>query len=154
MLLASGEFDEALSSLTECLAKELPILRENEKINVHGDLETVNQLFDAHKSLCEQIESRQSSMESVRRRAEQIFQCKDDTESLKGLQEKLEKLDVDWTEFNTLAKQRSARLEEALNEAKSFDCEVHWILEFLPCIEARVRAKVSIIYNLASSKYN
>uniref|UniRef100_A0A915B3J8 Microtubule-actin cross-linking factor 1 n=1 Tax=Parascaris univalens TaxID=6257 RepID=A0A915B3J8_PARUN len=141
-LLACGQFDEALSSLREWLEKELPLLQANENESVHGDLDTVTQLSDEHKALMNEIKARQASLQSVRQRAEKMLSGKEEgDDSVNGLREKLEKLNTDWSNIETLATNKETRLKEALADAESFNMGAHAFLDWLPRIEARLRMK-------------
>ncbi|VDK47914.1 unnamed protein product [Gongylonema pulchrum] len=124
-LLACGQFDEALSSLREWLEKELPNLEDMENQPVHGDLETVSKLNDAHAELTAQIHGRRDTMNSVKERAQQMLKGKETDDSLDGLRKKLEKMDVDWEHLESLAKKRNERLKNALVDAKNFDEQIH-----------------------------
>ncbi|VBB27153.1 unnamed protein product [Acanthocheilonema viteae] len=139
-LLACGQFDEALSSLREWLAKSLPGLQNMEAIPVYGDLETVSKLRDKHKELKEQIDTHRDTLNSVKERAQQMLE-KETDDLLDGLKEKVEKVNEDWVLLEELAKKREEQLEISYDIAKNFSDEIHEFLDFLPKIEARLRTK-------------
>lgn len=66
-------------------------------------------------------------------------------DSVNGLRGKLEQLNADWANIETLATNKETRLKEALADAESFNTDAHAFLDWLPRIEARLRMKVGHI---------
>ncbi|VDK80304.1 unnamed protein product, partial [Onchocerca ochengi] len=112
-LLASGQFDEALSSLREWLEKSLPNLQNMETIPVYGDLETVSKLRDEHNELKDQIDAHRNTLDSVKERAQQMLE-KETDDSLDGLREKVEKVNLDWVLLEELAKRREEQVKNQM----------------------------------------
>ncbi|MFH4984516.1 hypothetical protein AB6A40_011225 [Gnathostoma spinigerum] len=71
-LLASGRFDEALSSLRDWLSIQLPSLRSAKDEKLKGDLDTVSQSIELQKGLESELESKRASLKSVQQHAEQV----------------------------------------------------------------------------------
>lgn len=64
-----------------------------------------------------------------------------DDETLDNLREKLNDIDAGWAKLERLAKERDEKIKLAMNDAKTFNTDIHAFLDLLPRIEARLRTK-------------
>uniref|UniRef100_A0A0N5AJF6 GAR domain-containing protein n=1 Tax=Syphacia muris TaxID=451379 RepID=A0A0N5AJF6_9BILA len=140
-LLESGQFDDALSSLREWLEKTLPEVEVKSGESAYGDMETVNLFAEENQAFKDELASRQGSLDSVRRRAEQILNARKECDSSEGLRNNLNQLNNDWEKLESLVSKRQDNISEALEKATVFGDEARSILDWLPRIEDRLRMK-------------
>ncbi|XP_013386319.2 LOW QUALITY PROTEIN: microtubule-actin cross-linking factor 1, isoforms 1/2/3/5-like [Lingula anatina] len=128
-LLMSGRLSDALQSLMEWLTRAETALTEDQ--NVAGDIDTVNILIEQHKSFQQELDARQSTINTL----------KDSSHGDPALTSQLEHLDRKWEEVNHLSNMRESRLQDALKLAEEFQEVVHVMREWLPQAEAELKVR-------------
>lgn len=68
---------------------------------------------------------------------------KEEDNSSDGLRERLNQLNGDWQQLESLVDTRNDNLAKALQEAEAFGTEARAILDWLPRIEDRLRMRVT-----------
>ncbi|XP_017877780.1 microtubule-actin cross-linking factor 1 isoform X27 [Ceratina calcarata] len=135
-LLFSGQFKDAIQALLEWLSKSEKQLASTGPL--HGDLDTVMNLVDQHKTFEKDLESRASQMESVIKTGRELLgKATPDDASAIGSQ--LAQLNDLWNTVTRLSSHKTARLEEALREAERLHKAVHVLLEWLSDAEMKLR---------------
>lgn len=137
-LLLTGQFSDALQALLDWLRKAKSRLSEDGP--VHGDLETVTQLVDQHKSLESDLSKRSSQMQSVLKTGKEL-ERNDTTQNISKSLNEIQKL---WTDVNELSERRGRRLQDALREAERLHKQVHMLLEWLSDAEQKLRFAQSL----------
>uniref|UniRef100_A0A0L8H113 GAR domain-containing protein n=1 Tax=Octopus bimaculoides TaxID=37653 RepID=A0A0L8H113_OCTBM len=123
-LLTSGRVSDALNSLQEWLSKAEAMLSKDECIL--GDYDTVNLLIEQHKSVQQELEAREQTLEALK--------------SAGSIPEQhIEDLVFLWKRINLLSESREARLKEALTLADEFQEVVQVMREFLPTVESELK---------------
>lgn len=137
-LLLTGQFSDALQALLEWLRKTRN--RLSDEGPVHGDLETVTQFVEQHKSLESDLNKRSSQMQSVLKTGKELERNDATHEISKSLTE-IQKL---WTDVTDLCERRGRRLQDALREAERLHKQVHMLLEWLSDAEQKLRFAASL----------
>ncbi|XP_078093960.1 microtubule-actin cross-linking factor 1 isoform X3 [Mustelus asterias] len=134
-LLFSGQFTDALQALVDWLYKVEPQLAEDQP--VHGDLDLVMNLMDAHKVFQKELGKRTSSVQVLKRSARELIEnSRDDTTWVKV---QLQELSIRWDTVCKLSVSKQTRLEQALKQAEEFRNAVHALLEWLSEAEQSLR---------------
>ncbi|XP_072103464.1 microtubule-actin cross-linking factor 1 isoform X16 [Mobula birostris] len=134
-LLFSGQFTDALQALVDWLYKVEPQLAEDQP--VHGDLDLVMNLMDAHKVFQKELGKRTSSVQVLKRSARELIEnSHDDTTWVKV---QLQELSIRWDTVCKLSVSKQTRLEQALKQAEEFRSAVHMLLEWLSEAEQSLR---------------
>lgn len=114
-LLFSGQFKEALQALLDWLNKAEPKLAQDQ--NVHGDLDTVTNLFDQHKNFMAELKGRSANIETVRKAAAEL-QANGDPESAEEIRTQVDELNSKWENVTDLAKKMSEKFDGALADVR------------------------------------
>ncbi|XP_059510267.1 microtubule-actin cross-linking factor 1 isoform X14 [Stegostoma tigrinum] len=134
-LLFSGQFTDALQALVDWLYKVEPQLAEDQP--VHGDLDLVMNLMDAHKVFQKELGKRTSSVQVLKRSARELIEnSRDDTTWVKV---QLQELSIRWDTVCKLSVSKQTRLEQALKQAEEFRNAVHALLDWLSEAEQSLR---------------
>uniref|UniRef100_H3AVM2 Microtubule actin crosslinking factor 1 n=1 Tax=Latimeria chalumnae TaxID=7897 RepID=H3AVM2_LATCH len=134
-LLFSGQFTDAMQALVDWLYKVEPQLAEDQP--VHGDLDLVMNLMDAHKVFQKELGKRTSSVQALKRSARDLIEnSRDDTTWVKG---QLQELSTRWDTVCKLSVSKQSRLEQALKQAEDFRTAIHMLLEWLSEAEQTLR---------------
>ncbi|KAM6312936.1 microtubule-actin cross-linking factor 1, isoforms 6/7-like [Podargus strigoides] len=126
-LLFSGQFLDELHALLDWLHKVEPQLDDDQP--VHGDLDLVMNLMDAHKVFQKELGKRTATVQMLKRSGQELIEnSQDDTAWVKvQLQEVINR----WDRVCKLSMSKQARLEKALKQAEQFGTAVHMLLEWL-----------------------
>ncbi|XP_023287984.1 dystonin isoform X25 [Orussus abietinus] len=135
-LLFSGQFKDAIQALLDWLSKTEKQLSNTGPL--HGDLDTVTNLVEQHRSFEGDLESRASQMESVIKTGREL-ESKADPEDASTIRAQLRELNSLWDKVTRLSSNKSTRLEEALREAERLHKAVHVLLEWLSDAEMKLR---------------
>lgn len=135
-LLFSGQFKDAVQALLEWLRKVEKTLEEDGP--VHGDLDTVNMLFDQHRSFEKDLQARAAQMESVSRTGREL-ENKASRADAEMIRSQLKELNNLWDHVSRLTNRKTAKLDEALKEAERLHKAVHMLLEWLSDAEMKLR---------------
>ncbi|XP_030395113.1 microtubule-actin cross-linking factor 1 isoform X18 [Gopherus evgoodei] len=134
-LLFSGQFMDALQALVDWLYKVEPQLAEDQP--VHGDLDLVMNLMDAHKVFQKELGKRTGTVQVLKRSGRELIEnSRDDTTWVKG---QLQELSNRWDTVCKLSVSKQTRLEQALKQAEEFRNAVHMLLEWLSEAEQTLR---------------
>ncbi|XP_072227126.1 microtubule-actin cross-linking factor 1, isoforms 1/2/3/4 isoform X4 [Leuresthes tenuis] len=134
-LLFSGQFAEALQVLVDWLYRVEPQLAEDQP--VHGDLDLVSNLMDAHKVFQKELGKRTSSVQALKRSARDLMDTgRDDTAWVKV---QLQELSNRWDTVCALSVTKQTRLQQALKQAEEFRTNVQMLLEWLSEAEQTLR---------------
>ncbi|KAG9492988.1 hypothetical protein GDO78_001103 [Eleutherodactylus coqui] len=134
-LLFSGQFMDALQALVDWLYKVEPQLAEDQP--VHGDLDLVMNLMDAHKVFQKELGKRTSSVQALKRSARELLDSsREDTAWVKV---QLQELSTRWDTVCKMSVSKQTRLEQALKQAEEFRSTVHMLLEWLSEAEQTLR---------------
>ncbi|KAM4540156.1 microtubule-actin cross-linking factor 1 isoform 10-T10 [Odontesthes bonariensis] len=134
-LLFSGQFAEALQVLVDWLYRVEPQLAEDQP--VHGDLDLVSNLMDAHKVFQKELGKRTSSVQALKRSARDLMDTgRDDTAWVKV---QLQELSNRWDTVCALSVTKQTRLQQALKQAEEFRTAVQMLLEWLSEAEQTLR---------------
>ncbi|XP_038656565.1 dystonin isoform X6 [Scyliorhinus canicula] len=134
-LLFSGQFTDALQALIDWLYKIEPMLAEDQP--VHGDIDLVMNLIDAHKVFQKELGKRTSGVQALKRSARELVEASRDDSSWVKVQ--MQELSTRWETVCALSVSKQARLEQALNQAEEFHSAVHVLLEWLAEAEQTLR---------------
>uniref|UniRef100_A0A4W3K970 Dystonin n=1 Tax=Callorhinchus milii TaxID=7868 RepID=A0A4W3K970_CALMI len=134
-LLFSGQFTDALQALIDWLYKIEPMLAEDQP--VHGDLDLVMNLIDAHKVFQKELGKRTSSVQALKRSARELAESSRDDSSWVKVQ--MQELSTRWETVCALSVSKQVRLEQALNQSEEFRTAVHVLLEWLAEAEQALR---------------
>ncbi|XP_067840170.1 microtubule-actin cross-linking factor 1 isoform X9 [Heptranchias perlo] len=134
-LLFSGQFTDALQALIDWLYKIEPMLAEDQP--VHGDIDLVMNLIDAHKVFQKELGKRTSGVQALKRSARELVEASRDDSSWVKVQ--MQELSTRWETVCALSVSKQARLEQALNQAEEFRSAVHVLLEWLAEAEQTLR---------------
>jgi dystonin len=124
-----GELLSLVGPLRTWLAKMTPHLDEGEP--VHGDVDTVDTLMAEHQDVRDQLSAQEEKFEAAKECAEDLINnyLDDPTATKDEVDELVEK----WNEACELADNKQARLDNAMEMAKSFedqhDALMDWIAE-------------------------
>ncbi|XP_053979642.1 dystonin isoform X38 [Hylaeus volcanicus] len=135
-LLFSGQFKDAIQALLEWLSKS-----EKQLANMgplHGDLDTVVNLVEQHKTFERDLESRASQMESVIKTGRELLD-KATPEDASCIGPQLAELNDLWNAVSQLSSEKTERLEDALRDAERLHKAVHVLLEWLSDAEMKLR---------------
>ncbi|KAM6399511.1 microtubule-actin cross-linking factor 1 [Rhynochetos jubatus] len=134
-LLFSGQFMDALQALVDWLYKVEPQLAEDQP--VHGDLDLVMNLMDAHKVFQKELGKRTGTVQVLKRSGRELIEnSRDDTTWVKV---QLQELSNRWDTVCKLSVSKQTRLEQALKQAEEFRAAVHVLLEWLSEAEQSLR---------------
>ncbi|XP_041438138.1 microtubule-actin cross-linking factor 1 isoform X18 [Xenopus laevis] len=134
-LLFSGQFMDALQALVDWLYKVEPQLAEDQPL--HGDLDLVMNLMDAHKVFQKELGKRTSSVQALKRSARELLESsREDTTWVKV---QLQELSSRWDTVCKLSVSKQTHLEQALKQAEEFHTAVHMLLEWLSEAEQTLR---------------
>ncbi|XP_019367887.1 PREDICTED: microtubule-actin cross-linking factor 1 isoform X3 [Gavialis gangeticus] len=134
-LLFSGQFMDALQALVDWLYKVEPQLAEDQP--VHGDLDLVMNLMDAHKVFQKELGKRTGTVQVLKRSGRELIEnSRDDTTWVKV---QLQELSNRWDTVCKLSVLKQTRLEQALKQAEEFRAAVHMLLEWLSEAEQTLR---------------
>ncbi|XP_078536890.1 microtubule-actin cross-linking factor 1 isoform X2 [Lissotriton helveticus] len=134
-LLFSGQFMDALQALVDWLYKVEPQLAEDQP--VHGDLDLVMNLMDAHKGFQKELGKRTGSVQALKRSARELLDTSRD--DIAWVKVQLQELSVRWDTVCKLSVSKQTRLELALKQAEEFRTAVHVLLEWLSEAEQTLR---------------
>lgn len=135
-LLFSGQFKDAIQALLDWLQKTEKHLSNPGPL--YGDLDTVTNLVEQHRSFERDLESRATQMESVIRTGHEL-ETKATIEDASTLRSQISEVNSLWNTVNRLSSNKSARLEEALKDAERLHKAVHVLLEWLSDAEMKLR---------------
>ncbi|KFP10865.1 Microtubule-actin cross-linking factor 1, partial [Egretta garzetta] len=111
-LLFSGQFMDALQALVDWLYKVEPQLAEDQP--VHGDLDLVMNLMDAHKVFQKELGKRTGTVQVLKRSGRELIEnSRDDTTWVKV---QLQELSNRWDTVCKLSVSKQTRLEQALKQ--------------------------------------
>ncbi|XP_070621010.1 microtubule-actin cross-linking factor 1 isoform X4 [Erythrolamprus reginae] len=134
-LLFSGQFMDALQALVDWLYKVEPQLAEEQP--VHGDLDLVMNLMDAHKVFQKELGKRTGTVQVLKRSGRELIEnSRDDTTWVKV---QLQELSNRWDTVCTMSVLKQTRLEQALKQAEEFRTAIHQLLEWLSEAEQTLR---------------
>uniref|UniRef100_A0ABM5ETF4 Microtubule-actin cross-linking factor 1 isoform X3 n=1 Tax=Pogona vitticeps TaxID=103695 RepID=A0ABM5ETF4_9SAUR len=134
-LLFSGQFMDALQALVDWLYKVEPQLAEDQP--VHGDLDLVMNLMDAHKVFQKELGKRTGTVQVLKRSGRELIEnSRDDTTWVKV---QLQELSNRWDTVCKMSVLKQTRLEQALKQAEEFRTAVHLLLEWLSEAEQTLR---------------
>ncbi|CAL9690837.1 unnamed protein product [Knipowitschia caucasica] len=134
-LLFSGQFAEALQALVDWLYRVEPQLAEDQP--VHGDLDLVSNLMDAHKAFQKELGKRTTNIQALKRSARDLMDTgRDDTAWVKV---QLQELSNRWDTVCALSVTKQTRLQQALKQAEEFRSSVQVLLEWLSEAEQSLR---------------
>uniref|UniRef100_A0A3Q2EFL7 Microtubule-actin cross-linking factor 1-like n=1 Tax=Cyprinodon variegatus TaxID=28743 RepID=A0A3Q2EFL7_CYPVA len=134
-LLFSGQFAEALQALVDWLYRVEPQLAEDQP--VHGDMDLVSNLMDAHKAFQKELGKRTGSVQALKRSARDLMETgRDDTAWVKV---QLQELSNRWDTVCALSVTKQTRLQQALKQAEEFRTAVQMLLEWLSEAEQTLR---------------
>ncbi|XP_044275357.1 microtubule-actin cross-linking factor 1 isoform X4 [Varanus komodoensis] len=134
-LLFSGQFMDALQALVDWLYKVEPQLAEDQP--VHGDLDLVMNLMDAHKVFQKELGKRTGTVQVLKRSGRELIESsRDDTTWVKV---QLQELSNRWDTVCSMSVLKQTRLEQALKQAEDFRAAVHSLLEWLSEAEQTLR---------------
>uniref|UniRef100_A0A663N921 Microtubule actin crosslinking factor 1 n=1 Tax=Athene cunicularia TaxID=194338 RepID=A0A663N921_ATHCN len=134
-LLFSGQFMDALQALVDWLYKVEPQLAEDQP--VHGDLDLVMNLMDAHKVFQKELGKRTGTVQVLKRSGRELIEnSRDDTTWVKV---QLQELSNRWDTVCKLSVSKQTRLEQALKQAEEFRTAVQMLLEWLSEAEQSLR---------------
>ncbi|XP_060547374.1 microtubule-actin cross-linking factor 1 isoform X19 [Pantherophis guttatus] len=134
-LLFSGQFMDALQALVDWLYKVEPQLAEDQP--VHGDLDLVMNLMDAHKVFQKELGKRTGTVQVLKRSGRELIEnSRDDTTWVKV---QLQELSNRWDTVCKMSVLKQTRLEQALKQAEEFRTTIHQLLEWLSEAEQTLR---------------
>jgi len=135
-LLFSGQFKDAIQALVDWLCKaDLDQMADGP---VHGDLDTVMALRDAHRNFDDELSSRVAQTKQVRKTAHDLMATASD-EDRASIEKQLAQLDATWHSVTQAARARSLRLDDALAQAEALHKAVNMLLEWLSDAEMKLR---------------
>lgn len=135
-LLFSGQFKDAIQALLEWLSKSEKQLANTGPL--HGDLDTVMNLVEQHKTFEKDLESRDSQMESVIKTGRELL-AKATPDDASAIGSQLAEINNLWDTVTRLSSDKTERLQEALREAERLHKAVHVLLEWLSDAEMKLR---------------
>merc|ERR1739844_317864 len=135
-LLFSGQFKDALKALMDWLAQMEKAL--DDKMPVHGDLDTVIGLVEQHKNFEEELNSRTEQVEQLKQTAEELLRTAEDEDAVK-IRSQVTELTNRWENVWDLSKNKTKRLEDALKQAEELHKSVNMLLEWLSDAEMKLR---------------
>uniref|UniRef100_A0A8C3KBK5 Microtubule actin crosslinking factor 1 n=1 Tax=Calidris pygmaea TaxID=425635 RepID=A0A8C3KBK5_9CHAR len=139
-LLFSGQFMDALQALVDWLYKVEPQLAEDQP--VHGDLDLVMNLMDAHKVFQKELGKRTGTVQVLKRSGRELIEnSRDDTTWVKV---QLQELSNRWDTVCKLSVSKQTRLEQALKQAEEFRTAVQLLLEWLSEAEQSLRFRAAL----------
>ncbi|XP_062818943.1 microtubule-actin cross-linking factor 1 isoform X14 [Anolis carolinensis] len=134
-LLFSGQFMDALQALVDWLYKVEPQLAEDQP--VHGDLDLVMNLIDAHKVFQKELGKRTGTVQVLKRSGRELIEnSRDDTTWVKV---QLQELSNRWDTVCKMSVLKQIRLEQAFKQAEEFRTAVHLLLDWLSEAEQTLR---------------
>ncbi|XP_078255159.1 dystonin isoform X4 [Rhinoraja longicauda] len=134
-LLFSGQFTDALQALIDWLYKIEPMLAEDQP--VHGDIDLVMNLIDAHKVFQKELGKRTNGVQALKRSARELVDASRDDSSWVRVQ--MQELSTRWETVCALSVCKQVRLEQAIKQAEEFHSAVHALLEWLAEAEQTFR---------------
>ncbi|XP_074102800.1 dystonin-like protein short stop isoform X19 [Cotesia typhae] len=135
-LLFSGQFKDAIQALLDWLQKTEKQLSNTGPL--HGDLDTVTNLVEQHRSFERDLEMRASQMESVINTGREL-ESKATVEDASTIRSQLSEVKNLWNVVTRLSDNKSHRLDEALRDAERLHKAVHVLLEWLSEAEMKLR---------------
>merc|ERR1711936_573533 len=135
-LLFSGQFKDALRALMDWLGQMEKAL--DDKMPVHGDLDTVIGLVEQHKNFEEELNSRTEQVEQLKQTAEELLRTAEKEDAVK-IKAQVTELTNRWENVWDLSKNKTKRLEEALKQADELHKSVNMLLEWLSDAEMKLR---------------
>uniref|UniRef100_A0A5S6QD24 Calponin-homology (CH) domain-containing protein n=1 Tax=Trichuris muris TaxID=70415 RepID=A0A5S6QD24_TRIMR len=134
-LLFSGQFKEAVATLMDYLVGAEERLDPN--ASVYGDLDSVLNWEEDHKTFMNHLNSRQSNVETIRQAAKELIG--DDSETNAEIRQQVELLEQKWARVNELSQMRESSLAESRKIAERFHHDAHALLELLTDLESRAK---------------
>merc|ERR1719392_199199 len=135
-LLFSGQFKDALRALMDWLGQMEKAL--DDKMPVHGDLDTVIGLVEQHKNFEEELNSRTEQVEQLKQTAEELLKTAEQDDAIK-IKAQVTELTNRWENVWDLSKNKTKRLEDALKQAEELHKSVNMLLEWLSDAEMKLR---------------
>merc|ERR550532_10083 len=135
-LLFSGQFKDALKALMDWLGQMEKAL--DDKMPVHGDLDTVIGLVEQHKNFEEELNSRTEQVEQLKQTADELLRTAENDDAVK-IKAQVTELTNRWENVWDLSKNKTKRLEEALKQAEELHKSVNMLLEWLSDAEMKLR---------------
>lgn len=133
ILLLSGQFSEALTTILEWLQKAKITLTDETPI--YGDLDTVTGLVDKHKRFVADLEKRAKQIDNVIQNGKNLDPNNTAPEIMKNLRE-VESL---WSFVKNMNDQRTEELQKALREAEKLHKSVNMLMEWLSDAEQKLK---------------
>ena len=134
-LLFSGQFKEAVDALLDWLERARAELSLDK---LHGDLDTVTQLVEMHKSFQEDLKSRTKQLASVRKTASELLSSAAPEDAV-VIRQQMATVESKWEEVSRLSVEKEHKLAEALRQAEQLHKAVHSLLEWLSDAEMKLR---------------
>ena len=110
----------------------------DDKMPVHGDLDTVIGLVEKHKNFEEELNGRTEQVENLKRTAEELLESADKEDAAK-ITSQLSELTGAWDRVWELSTNKTRRLEDALKQAEELHKSVNMLLEWLTDAERKLR---------------
>merc|ERR550519_582704 len=135
-LLFSGQFKDALKALMDWLASMEKGL--DDKMPVHGDLDTVIGLVEQHKNFEEELNGRTDQVDQLKQTAEELLKTAEKEDAIK-IKAQVTELTNKWENVWSLSKNKTKRLEDALKQVEELHKSVNMLLEWLSDAEMKLR---------------
>lgn len=136
-LLCSGQFHDALNSLTEWLRKVKPTLNKNESL--YGDLDNVMALIEDNQQFQKQLQIKGEQVFLINKAASEMIQTNENDEDFNFLNNKLNEMNNLWDDVEELSKDRTKRLDDSLKLASEFNHSARSCLEWLKNTELIIK---------------
>lgn len=140
-LLYSGQFKEAVDALLDWLERARNDLLSIDRL--HGDLDTVTQLVEQHKSFQEDLKSRNKQLSSVRKTATELLSSAA-PEDASIIRSQMSTVESKWDEVSRLSIEKEHKLTDALRQAEQLHKSVHSLLEWLSDAEMKLRCAAAL----------
>merc|ERR1711993_166160 len=127
---------DALKALMDWLGQMEKSL--DDKMPVHGDLDTVIGLVEQHKNFEEELNSRTEQVEQLKQTAEELLRTAENEDAIK-IRSQVTELTNRWENVWDLSKNKTKRLEDALKQAEELHKSVNMLLEWLSDAEMKLR---------------
>ncbi|XP_036397778.1 microtubule-actin cross-linking factor 1-like [Megalops cyprinoides] len=126
-MLCSGQCEGAIQLMVDWLCRAEPQLSEDQPI--HGDLDLVAHLLEAHKVFQRELWKRTSSVQALKRSAGELMETGRGDAAWVGVL--LQELSLRWDRVCTLSVNKQNRLQQALKQAQEFRNMVQMLLVWL-----------------------
>ncbi|KAM6317997.1 uncharacterized protein O3Q21_008071 [Podargus strigoides] len=133
--LFSGQFLDALHAMVDWFYKVEPQLAEDRP--VHGDLDLVMILMDAHKIFQKELGKRTGTVQVLKCFGQELIEKSRD--DMTWVKVQLQELSDQWDMVCELSVSKQTRLEQALKQAEEFTTAVHVLLEWFSEAEQSLR---------------